>query len=154
MAILSHTAEYALRAVFLLGRLPRGQLARVGELARELDIPQNYLSKTLSQLARAGVLVSTRGKRGGFALAQPSARLTLEDIIAPFEDVGRRHCLLGTGVCSDRDPCVAHGAWRDIADQMREFFRKTTVADILDGHEDLPLPLSDAGRSPRGGSAG
>lgn len=135
MAVLSHTAEYALRTVLELARLPPGQLVRVGELARRLDIPQNYLSKTLSQLARAGVLTSTRGKRGGFGLARPPRRLTLEEVVAPFEEVGRRHCLLGTGVCSDRDPCEAHAAWREISDPMAEFFRKTTLADILDRHE-------------------
>jgi Rrf2 family protein len=152
MAVLSQTAEYALRAVLRLARLPPGHLARVPGLAADLGIPANYLSKTLSQLARAGVLASTRGKRGGFALARPPHRLTLEEVVAPFEEMGRRHCLLGEGACTDRDPCEAHAAWRAISDRMAEFFRNTTVADILRRDDAPPVPVVSLPRPPaRGG---
>lgn len=140
MAILSLTAEYALRAVIHLAAHPERPLARVADLARELDLPVNYLSKTLSQLVRAGILESTRGKRGGFTLARPARQLTLEEVVGGFEDVGQRHCLLGNRVCSDRTACVAHAAWQETAEAMRTFFRTTTVADILDRHGSASPP--------------
>ncbi|MEK6688644.1 MAG: Rrf2 family transcriptional regulator, partial [Gemmatimonadota bacterium] len=59
MVGLPQTAEYALRAVLHIASKP--DLVRVATLAEELDIPRNYLSKTLHQLARAGILQSTRG---------------------------------------------------------------------------------------------
>ncbi len=137
MPVLSQTAEYALRAVLLLAAQDDPEPARVNVLAARLAIPANYLSKTLSQLARAGVLTSTRGKRGGFRLARPPARIHLDEIVEPFEDVGRRHCLLGRSVCSDRTACTAHASWKDVAETMALFFRNTTVADIVKGHESL-----------------
>ena len=149
MAILSQTAEYALRVVLHLAARPDRELARVGELARELDIPQNYLSKTMSQLARAGVLTSVRGKRGGFALTKAPARLTLDEVVVPFEDMGRRHCLLGRRVCSDRTACEAHASWRTISDAMADFFRNTTVADILERYEHSLEPAQSPGREQR-----
>jgi Rrf2 family protein len=138
MAVLSHTAEYALRAVFRLAAQREGSMARVGELSDALGIPQNYLAKTLSQLARGGVLSSSRGKRGGFALARSPADITLDRVVAIFEPVGRRHCLLGNQVCNERRPCEAHASWAPISDRMAEFFRNTTVADILDRHANAP----------------
>ena len=141
MPVLTQTAEYALRTVLHLAARHDEGLARVSILAAELDIPQNYLSKTLSQLARAGVLSSTRGKRGGFRLARPAARIRLDQVVEPFEEMGRRHCLLGRSVCSDRTACLAHGAWKGVAEHLATFFRNTTVADILEGHES-PLLLA------------
>jgi Rrf2 family protein len=70
--------------------------ARVGELAEALSVPQNYLSKTLHQLARTGILVSTRGKHGGFRLSRPPETIPLFEIVAPFERIAdQRQCLLG-----------------------------------------------------------
>ena len=74
--VLSQTAEYALRAVLTIAEEPGGQPVGAYRLADALGIPQNYLSKTLHQLARAGILDSTRGKLGGFRLAH---------ILDPFE---------------------------------------------------------------------
>lgn len=137
MPILSSTAEYALRAVLHLGR--RHGPASVAALARELDIPRNYLSKTLAVLARAGVLTSARGRHGGFGLARPEHRITLDDVVAPFEPMGQRHCLLGNRVCHDRTACEAHASWGVVADRMASYFRTTTVADILkNDHRDRP----------------
>lgn len=130
--MLSQTAEYALRTVLFLGEHPDRTLVRVGELAEALDIPQNYLSKTLHQLARAGVLASSRGKLGGFRLARPAEQISLGEVIAPFDGLTTaRTCLLGRTVCSDQSPCAAHARWKGVSAQVTDFFRETTVADLL-----------------------
>lgn len=131
MLTLPQTAEYALRAIYFIAEAPGGDPVRVGDIAAALKVPRNYLSKTLFQLARAGVLRSTRGPRGGFQLAKPPARLTLAEIVAPFLPAGKRACVLGRPTCSDAAPCPAHGSWKQIADRMRAFFGATTVADLL-----------------------
>lgn len=130
--VLSQTAEYALRTVLHLAARPQESgLARVGELASTLGIPQNYLSKTLHLLAREGILTSTRGKHGGFRLARPADRITLLEVVGPFDRMEqRRQCLLGRPTCSDVTPCAAHERWRDTAEKVSSFFRETTVADL------------------------
>ena len=74
---ISGTSQYAIRAVVYVATNGVDEPVRVGPIAKALDVPQNYLSKTLHQLARAGVLRSVRGPRGGFQLAIPPSRLTL-----------------------------------------------------------------------------
>ena len=129
--MLSQTAEYALRAVLALAAQPEGQPLGAARLAGVLKVPRNYLSKTLHQLARVGVLESNRGKLGGFRLARSADRITLLEIISPFDDVtGRRICLLGRPTCSDTSPCVAHARWKMVSERAATFFRETTVADL------------------------
>ncbi len=129
--MLSQTSEYALRAVIMIAEQPRGQPIGAATLASGLGIPQNYLSKTLHQLARSGLLESTRGKLGGFQLGRPAARITLLDIVIQFDDIsGRRRCLLGRSVCSDQNPCAAHTRWQAVSEREAQFFRETTVADL------------------------
>jgi Rrf2 family protein len=131
ITMLSQTSQYALRTVLQLARLPRGQRAAAGELARASGVPGNYLGKTLHQLARAGVVASTRGKGGGFVLARPADRISLAEVVAPFQEVGERACLLGRPSCSDARPCPAHAHWKRVAEQVAGFFSRTTIAEIL-----------------------
>ena len=131
--MLSQTAEYALRTVLYLAARQEDGLFRVSEIAAELDVPQNYLSKTLHQLARAGVLHSSRGKHGGFRLAKPARELTLAEVVAPFNGPsGTRICLLGRAACSDSDPCPAHARWKSVSNEVSTFFRETKVSDLLE----------------------
>ena len=140
--MLSQTSQYALRTVLHLARLPRGKRAAAVDLARTIGIPGNYLSKTMHQLARAGVVTSTRGKGGGFVLARAANRITLAEVVAPFQEVGERACLLGRSTCSDARPCPAHARWKRVAEQVAGFFSRTTVADLLELPSDHPLSES------------
>jgi Rrf2 family protein len=101
-------------------------------LAGTLGVPANYLSKVLHQLARAGVLDSTRGKLGGFKLARPASRIPLLEVVGSVDDVpGNRTCLLGRPVCSDHHPCAAHDRWKEASEKSAAFFRETMVADLV-----------------------
>jgi Rrf2 family iron-sulfur cluster assembly transcriptional regulator len=148
--MLSQTSAYALRAVLHLADHagPGGRAVPVGEIAQALDVPRNYLSKTLHQLARAGVVASTFGPGGGFRLARPAAELTLERVVAPFDAATERHCLLGRARCADADPCPAHHRWKSISEQIRHFFAATTVADLQHGAARGLLPSRAPRRRP------
>lgn len=130
--ILSQTAIYALNAVLYLAEAKGKDLVRVDEIAKALGVPRNYLSKILHTLARAGLLASTRGPRGGFRLRMDPSKLTLERVVLAFDELGERsQCLLGRDFCSDRNPCAVHDRWKDVDAAMRAFFRGTTVLDLL-----------------------
>jgi Rrf2 family transcriptional regulator, iron-sulfur cluster assembly transcription factor len=130
-AMLSQTAEYALRTVLYLADRRGDGLVGADELARVLGVPRNYLSKTLHRLVRERILASGRGKGGGFRLAIDPGRLTLLEVVEPFDAISaERRCLLGRPACDDRRPCPAHHRWKAVSTQVADFFRRTTVADL------------------------
>lgn len=131
--MLSLTTEHAIRAVLLLARTAHGGPLRADEIADGIGAPRNYLAKTLHLLAKAGILASTRGPTGGFALAVPPERLTLADVVDRF-DAPRANprCLLGARACDASAPCAAHQRWSAIADARRAPLVETTFADLLD----------------------
>ncbi|HEX9728675.1 MAG TPA: Rrf2 family transcriptional regulator [Gemmatimonadales bacterium] len=132
--MLSNTAEYALRAVLYVAQHEGLGLVRVNEAADALDIPKNYLSKVFHELARGGVLESSRGQHGGFRLARPAGKISLLNIVSRFDQISeRRRCLLGKDRCSDHTACLVHERWKDVSEQVATFFRVTTVADLMDG---------------------
>ena len=128
--MLSQTVEYALRATIYIAREP-SQPARVNEVADAIDAPRNYLAKILGQLARAGILESMRGPTGGFRLGGRADGVRLSDVVAVFEAIEQRRCLLGQGLCGQNPSCTAHALWAPIAKSMDGFFADTTLADLL-----------------------
>lgn len=131
--MLSHTAEYALRAVLYIAQQDTAAgLVRNDSIAEALDVPRNYLSKILHTLTRSGLLVSSRGPTGGFRLGRDPDAIPLMQVVQPFDPMdGPRTCLLGRPRCSDRNPCPAHNRWKGISEQVTGFFRNTTLGDLL-----------------------
>ena len=72
--IYSRSAEYAIRAFVHLAQVPEGKYAMVKNIAEQEDIPAHFLAKILQQLARKGLLRSSKGPTGGFALRWIPAR--------------------------------------------------------------------------------
>lgn len=128
---LSTTAQSALRAVLYLAERDDPGPVRVDDIATDLDLPRNYLSKTLHALTRAGVLASSRGPKGGFQLALEPGDLLLARIVGPFQPAEERRCLVGRPTCGDADPCPAHHHWARLASAVESFFATTSVADLL-----------------------
>jgi Rrf2 family protein len=134
--LLSNTAQYALRAMIHLGQHEGEGPIRVDDIAEQLDVPRNYLSKILHALVKEGLLASLRGPYGGFRLARPAAAVTLYEVVAPFDDIeARRTCLLGRQECSDIVPCVIHEHWKTTATHVARFFRETSLAKVVQDAE-------------------
>jgi Rrf2 family protein len=79
--MLSQKARYALRALIELGRAgPDAQLT-AGELSSRADAPRKFLEAILLELARRHLVISRRGKFGGYALARPAGEISFAEII-------------------------------------------------------------------------
>lgn len=144
--MLSRTTKYGLRAAGHLARVdPDGaKRTSLGEIAEALDVPRNYLSKVLHRMAQAGILRSTRGPAGGFALAFPAHELTLAEITAPFNETGGPlPCLLQDRPCDPLEPCVAHERWKGLATELRAFFAETTIGELVASPSEVPKTLSE-----------
>lgn len=130
--MISMTARYALNAVVYMAR-GDSRPVPAAAVAEALDVPANYLSKILRDLARVGVLTSDRGRNGGFRLARPADAIRLVEVVEPFDGLGARgQCLLGRGACSDVGGCPAHMAWKEASGPLVRFFETRTVGDL--GH--------------------
>lgn len=135
----SRTGEYAVRAVVHLARHEADWPISGPTIARKTDIPPKYLSAILGNLVRTGVLAATRGKRGGFRIAEGADETTLLQVLEPFE--GRllgndSACPFGLTSCSDDNPCPVHFRWKDLRDAFLAFLQETSIGDVARGDSD------------------
>ncbi len=77
----SKANSYALLALIEVSRNDAKTGVQAHHVAARYDLPTAYAAKVMSQLAKAGVLRSDRGPRGGFTLARPAKDITLLAIL-------------------------------------------------------------------------
>jgi len=141
-SLLSHTAEYALRAMAAIAASPPNVAARARDLAIETQVPVHYLSKVLRRLVEADLLVSQKGHQGGFRLARPASRIRFSEILAAMDpSSNERHCAFGWPVCDPKAPCPLHDSWAQLNDAFHEWARRSTLADVR-LHRSSRLPLA------------
>jgi Rrf2 family transcriptional regulator, iron-sulfur cluster assembly transcription factor len=129
--MISRSATYALRALTFMAAREPDEWSLNREIAAELTLPPQFLTKILRVLAAEGVLMSQRGRSGGFRLARPADQITLLDVVEPFDRLSdRRTCLLGQTTCSDENACPLHDQWRTISDSLCHVLRGWTLVDL------------------------
>ena len=129
--MISHTAEYALRAAVYLGAAAADPARPAREISRATRIPASYLTKILGALTRARIVRSQRGPNGGFALARPPEELTLLDVIHAVEPrKGIDRCPLGVAGHSGR-LCALHDRLAAASRSLEDAFRGTTLRDLI-----------------------
>ena len=143
MAMISQTAEYALRAVIWLAGHPEEALG-TKRISREVQVPAGYLAKVLQTLARAGLVHSAPGRGGGFRLTRPAEEITVLDVVNAVDPVQRiRTCPLHLASHA-KNLCPLHRRLDSAMAQMESAFAESTVADLLAEETESP-PLRELG---------
>ena len=128
--MLSQTAIYALRAMGFLARQNDNKPVLSSTIAKEMDIPRNFLSKILNRLTQAGLIQAIRGRNGGVTLHQPASQIKLYDVVHLFMKMDDfKQCLLGRKGCDGS--CGLHLRWRIISEQFDKLLNETTIDQIL-----------------------
>ena len=81
-------ALFAIEAVLDIAYHAGAKPVQSKEITRRQGIPRRYLEQALQQLVRDGILVSVRGPRGGYRLAQESRSITISDIVRAVQGAG------------------------------------------------------------------
>lgn len=128
----SKKSEYGLRALIELTKHYGYPITRQ-EIAERQNVPIVFLEQILLMLKHAGLLASTRGVQGGYALIKPPAQVTLGQVIrildGPLAPIG---CVSKTAYQKCRDCPYARKTYCPLQDVMGGV--RNAIADILDNY--------------------
>jgi Rrf2 family protein len=161
---LSAQEEYGLRCLVRLGMQPPGGSLTISELSRLEGISAPNVAKMLRLLRRAGLVLSVRGKDGGYTLARPAELLGVGEALAVLGgrifDTGfcERHSG-ATALCTHMPDCSIRSVWRRLQEAVDGVLDRLTLKDLLRsegemaawaGPRAVPLPVAGAAEgSPR-----
>lgn len=133
---LSKAGEYSVRAMLHLAAVNGQAITQISEISKAWDIPESFLRKILNNLAKVGLVNSSRGMGGGFVLARPASEITLLDVIEATEGkTYLNHCLVGPGACENRSWCPVHVVWREAQNAFSTILKSKTLAELVSNQE-------------------
>ena len=134
--MLTQRSRYALRAMLYLSEQPVGGApVPMNRIATHANVPRKFLELILADLREAGLLVSHRGKMGGYRLARRAHLISLGEVIRVIEGplalvpcVSRtayRRCL----DCKSEADCAIRHAMMRVRDETARILDGTSLAD-------------------------
>jgi Rrf2 family protein len=127
--MISQTAEYALRAVAFLAT-SKGTPINGRDISKATQIPQDYLTKVMQELDRAGIVAAQRGHGGGYTLSISPDKLSVLEVVAVISPIPRLvECPLG--IAEHIQLCPLHKRLDDAAKLVENAFRETMIAELI-----------------------
>lgn len=125
----STKAEYGLKAMVNLAvAFPRQKT--IGEIAEEEDISQKYLERLLVSLRDGNVVISNKGKLGGYVLAKDPKKIPVGEVIelldgeiAPMRCVGK--------FCAMEHKCPSSLVWNKVGQQIKKTLYNIKLSELI-----------------------
>ena len=146
--MISQKAKYALRALLVLARAPAGTPVLISEIATSQAIPKKFLEQILLDLRNRGIVMSRRGKLGGYSLLKHPSEVTFGQVLRLIDGpIAPLPCLSKTAYrrcsdCQSESNCEIRRVFTAVAEATREVLDRTTIADAI---KEKRTPVLDIG---------
>lgn len=145
MLRMSKLTDYGTVVMTYLARQADKQHA-ASEIAAQIQVAAPTVSKILKALAREGLVVSSRGAKGGYSLARRPADISMVEIIDALEGpVALTECGSAPGLCIQEASCSIRANWQHINTAVRQALAGVTLAQMAQPVYVVSPPRSGGG---------
>jgi Rrf2 family protein len=130
MMTISTRGRYATRIMVLLASKAGNAPMTKFQIAEAEQISAAYVQQLMMALRLAGLVISHRGRVGGFSLARPAEAVTVSDVLKALEGEVMPAPCRETGHCERTASCPTRPVWEKAAELLDELFTATTIASL------------------------
>jgi len=103
------------------------------DIAKRQEISVGYLEQIIPSLKAAGLVNSSRGAHGGYALAKEPADITLKEVISALEgSLSLVECINDPDLCARADLCITREVWDDLGGIIDDFLLSINLQQLID----------------------
>jgi Rrf2 family protein len=134
--MLSKKCQYALHALLFLADQEGSDVVTIQEIAERKNIPKKFLEIILSELKQGGILVSRKGKMGGYSLMRKPEDISVLEVIRLIDGaVAMLPCVSlyfyqSCGRCEDETQCSINKLFSTVRDRTLEVLSSSSLADL------------------------
>lgn len=122
----------ALKVMLDLAQHKDSGFVSLADVAERVKESQKYLETTVAQLSQKGLILSARGKTGGYMLARKPEEYTVAEIITAAEgSLAPVSCLDGATPCENAGNCLSLPLWKELDEVIMNFLNSKTLAELL-----------------------
>lgn len=150
---LTTRGRYAVMAMADLARHEAGFDGReplaLAAIAERQNLSLAYLEQLFARLRKAEIVVSARGRSGGYRLGRPARDITIAHILTAVDEQTRMTRCSGESDagCVGETRCITHGLWQALGVHIAQFFNTVTLQDVIDGGPRIAFAESSADRA-------
>ncbi len=109
----------------------------LNDIARGEGVSEKYLSLLVIPLRRSGLITSSRGANGGYALARDPSEINIKNIVDVLEgDHSVVECVKNSAACSRVPICVSRDIWSLLDDKIAETLSSINLGQLVKMGED------------------
>jgi Rrf2 family protein len=141
--MLSKKTKYGVKAMIHLAELASSRPVGIQEIADQKQIPKKFLDTILLELRNAGLLLSRKGKGGGYSLARQPEDISLGAIIRVLEGplaltpCASRSAYQPCDDCPDVHACSIRLVMVDVREAMANVLDDRSLADLVNQSSDF-----------------
>ena len=131
---LSSKGRYAVMALADLAKFDPKDPVSLRDISLRQGISLVYLEQLFLKLKKNKIVISIRGKRGGYILSKKASEIKISDIFVAVEEkiktIGcEKHSNQG---CNGRSAkCITHDLWDELENYINAFFKKKNLEDLV-----------------------
>ena len=101
------------------------------DIADRQHISLSYLEQLFSSLRKADLVTAVRGPGGGYSLSKPCTDISVAEILTAVNENLDFTCGNGSSCGGDHDPCLTHGLWSNLSNELYRFLNEKKLAEII-----------------------
>jgi len=123
----------ALKVMIDLARHEGEGFISLGDIALRQNESLKYLEASAKALSAAGLVLSARGKSGGYKLTRPAEEYTVAEILLSGEgSLAPVHCLeSGAAPCQNAQKCETLPLFKELDEVIMNFLNSKTLKDLI-----------------------
>ena len=139
--MLSKKAKYAIKALVFLAKAntEEKKLVLIAEISEKERIPKKFLEQILLELRKNAILVSRRGKEGGYKFSKNPSEIFMGQIIRIIDGpLAMIPCVSHLfyekcDECVSEELCTIRNVMKTVRDSTANILDTTSIQDLVDG---------------------
>lgn len=134
--MISTKGRYALRIMIDLSIHRDEGFNSLRDVADRLEISMKYLELIVSSLHKANLVISKRGKTGGYSINGNDEDIIVSSVLKATEDgmtVVNCQGVNGNN-CENKNECLTMPVWQELDNLIYDYLDNLTLKDIMDGN--------------------
>lgn len=134
--MVSSKGRYALTVMVDIAKNGTDEFVSLTDVAERENLSIKYLESIISILNKGGMLISARGKNGGYKLSRKPEEYNINDILLLTEgSLAPVNCIMQDGVqCDKAAQCTTLPLWAGLDKVIDNYLSGITLADIINGN--------------------
>ena len=134
--ILTAQEEFGLRCALSLARAGRDGSLTLSQIAEAEGLTTAYAGKLMRLLVQAGLVDSTRGRSGGYALTRAPESISVAEVVGPlggpfYDGEICTRPVSASQLCVHNNDCAVRSLWSGMQGMIDRYLGQVSLTDLV-----------------------